>query len=60
MTQSDLNRAVALATGESVQTIARLGFVPLALGPIDRQKRTVRRDRPRPSRLRPASAQRQR
>lgn len=32
MTQSDLNRAVARATGESVSEIARLGFVPLTGG----------------------------
>ncbi len=29
MTQNDLNRAVAAATGETVSEIARLGFVPL-------------------------------
>ena len=29
MTQQRLNDAVALATGEDVQTIDRLGFVPL-------------------------------
>ena len=29
MTQSELNREIARATGESVSTIARMGFVPL-------------------------------
>ncbi len=29
MTQAELNRAVARATGETVQTIADRGFVPL-------------------------------
>jgi hypothetical protein len=28
MTQNDLNRAVAAATGETVKTIADMGFVP--------------------------------
>lgn len=30
MTQADLNRAVARATGETVRTIAEMGFVPLS------------------------------
>jgi hypothetical protein len=30
MTQNDLNRAVARATGETVSTIAAMGFMPLA------------------------------
>ena len=29
MNQSELDQAVARATGESVRTIARMGFVPL-------------------------------
>ncbi len=29
MNQRDLNREVALATGEAVETIARMGFSPL-------------------------------
>jgi hypothetical protein len=29
MTQRELNRAVARATGETVETIARMGFSPL-------------------------------
>jgi len=33
MTQADLNRAVARATGESVAEIARFGFVPLSRRP---------------------------
>ena len=33
MTQNDLNRAVARATGESVGEIARMGFVPLGPEP---------------------------
>ncbi|QDU92337.1 hypothetical protein [Lignipirellula cremea] len=33
MRQADLNRAVALATGESISTIKRLGF--LLDGPLD-------------------------
>ncbi len=37
MTQSELNRAVAQATGETVQTIAKLGFVPLTTIPIERE-----------------------
>jgi len=35
MTQRDLNRAVARATGESVTDIERLGFIPLHDGPDD-------------------------
>jgi len=30
MNQNDLNRAVARATGETVSTIAAMGFMPLA------------------------------
>jgi hypothetical protein len=37
MTQRTLNRAVAHATGESVSTIASLGFVPLTVGPVERE-----------------------
>jgi hypothetical protein len=33
MTQAQLNREVAAATGESVRTIAQLGFVPLTSVP---------------------------
>ena len=41
MTQADLNREVAQATGESVATIDRLGFVPLTSGPVEREPLTV-------------------
>jgi hypothetical protein len=33
MTQRDLNREVAHATGETVETIERMGFGPLAEAP---------------------------
>ena len=36
MNQAELNRAVARATGESVATISRRGFVPLTQGPVER------------------------
>jgi len=41
MNQSELNRAVAKATGESVSMIAEMGFVPLANPPYERESRTV-------------------
>ena len=41
MTQSQLNRAVARTTGESTSTIAHLGFVPLTVIPIERERLTV-------------------
>ena len=37
MTQSELNRAVAKATGESVSKISQLGFVPLTRLPYERE-----------------------
>lgn len=37
MTQNDLNRAVAAATGETVSTIAAMGFVPLTGVPDERE-----------------------
>ena len=37
MTQAELNRAVAHSTGETVSTIAELGFVPLTPIPIERE-----------------------
>jgi len=37
MTQNDLNRAVARATGETVSTIAAMGFVPLTGVPMERE-----------------------
>ena len=37
MTQRELNRAVAEATGESLSTVDSLGFVPLTVGPVERE-----------------------
>jgi len=55
MTQSELNREVAQATGESVSTIRQLGFVPLTHGPYEREPLVVdwdeREDDPRVSLL---------
>ncbi len=41
MTQAELNRAVARATGETVKTIAEMGFVPLTPTPIEREPLVV-------------------
>ena len=41
MTQRELNRAVAQATGESMSTVASLGFVPLTIGPVEREPLVV-------------------
>lgn len=41
MTQSELNRAVAAATGETVQVISDRGFVPLTPFPVEREPLTV-------------------
>ena len=41
MTQTDLNRAVAHATGESVSAIAEMGFVTLTSIPIEREPLVV-------------------
>ncbi|MCH7725881.1 MAG: hypothetical protein IH991_05285 [Planctomycetes bacterium] len=38
MTQAELNREVAAATGETVRTIADLGFVPLTSSPYERDR----------------------
>ena len=38
MTQSEVNREVATATGESVSTIAQMGFVPLTPIPYERDR----------------------
>jgi len=38
MTQAEMNREVALATGESVATIAQMGFVPLTPVPYERDR----------------------
>ena len=41
MTQSQLDCAVARATGESIRTVANLGFVPLASIAIEREPMVV-------------------
>jgi hypothetical protein len=41
MTQRDLNRAVARATGETVGEIAQMGFVPLTLMPVEREPQAI-------------------
>ena len=41
MTQAELNRAVAQATGETVRTIAEMGFVPLTEAPVEREPLVV-------------------
>jgi hypothetical protein len=41
MTQRELNREIALATGESVATIDQLGFVPLTYSPFECEPLTV-------------------
>jgi len=41
MTQNDLNRAVARATGETISTVAAMGFVPLTDVPIEREPLVV-------------------
>ena len=41
MTQNDLNRAVARATGETVTEIRRLGFQPLDIEPADPEDRII-------------------
>ena len=41
MTQNELNRAVARATGESVRTIAKMGFSPLAAPAVEREPLVV-------------------
>ncbi len=38
MTQAELNREVAEATGESVGTIAHIGFVPLTRHPMEDER----------------------
>ena len=45
MTQAQLNRAVARATGESSRMIGRLGFSPLTVGPVEREPHVVDWDR---------------
>jgi hypothetical protein len=41
MTQHDLNREVARATGESIRTINSMGFVPLTAKPIEIERRPL-------------------
>ncbi len=41
MTQAELNRAVARATGDTVATVARHGFVPLTPVPYEREPQTL-------------------
>ena len=41
MSDRDLNRAIAQATGESIDTIASLGFVELHHIPYEREPLTV-------------------
>jgi hypothetical protein len=41
MTQAELNRAVAAATGESVSAIAEMGFVALVPIPVEREHLVV-------------------
>ena len=45
MTQAELNREVAYATGESVDTIAQMGFVVLTRIPIEREPLHIDWDR---------------
>ena len=41
MTQNELNRAVARATGESVRTIAQMGFSPVTAPAVEREPLVV-------------------
>ena len=41
MTQTELDRAVAEATGETVATIAQRGFSLLTAGPVEREPLTM-------------------
>jgi hypothetical protein len=45
MTQNEINRAVARATGESVSVIASMGFVPLTETIHEREPRSIDWDR---------------
>jgi len=38
MTQAELNREIAAATGESMSTVRHLGFVPLTPVPYERDR----------------------
>ena len=41
MNQRELNREVSKKTGETISTIAALGFVPLTGQPFEREPQTV-------------------
>ena len=41
MTQTQLDRAVARATGESLRTINAMGFVPLASNSVEQEPQVV-------------------
>ncbi len=41
MNQRDLNREVSRKTGETVSTIAALGFIPLTDQPFEREPLTI-------------------
>jgi hypothetical protein len=58
MTQAELNRAVARATGESVSLISSMGFVPVNDSPHEREPRTI--DWDKAQQTRPVSLQRRR
>jgi hypothetical protein len=55
MTQRELNRAIARATGESVSVISSMGFVPLSQRLPECKSQTVNwgRGRRRPKRFSP-------
>jgi len=38
MTQAELNREVARATGETVSTVSQMGFVPLTVVPYEQDR----------------------
>ena len=38
MTQAELNREIAAATGESMSTVRHMGFVPLTPVPFERDR----------------------
>jgi isopentenyl phosphate kinase len=41
MTQAELKRQVARATGETLGTVAAMGFVPLTHGPVERDRKPL-------------------
>ena len=52
MTRSELHRAVARATGDSLRTVTRIGFGPLRTGVEEREPLLVDWDRMDAERLR--------